>query len=867
FSPQLQDLEIPCSPEFNFADFLSKPIAVREWNVHGLPADGFSTENGVIVTRGSRWPLMVDPQGQALKWIKNIELKSVSLSTMPDYLQILENAIQLGNPVLLQNVQEHLDPSLNPVLNKSLTKTDGTLLLKLGNKEIEYRPEFRFYITTKLSNPHYTAEISTKTTIVNFAVNKQGLEAQLLGIVVRKERPELEEQKDSLVNSISSGKRSLQELEDEILRLLNESTGSLLDDEQLVNTLQTSKETSTEVSQQLESSEQTENEIDAAREAYRPCAQRASVLFCILNDMAHIDPVYQFSLDAYINLYIHSIKSSKRNNNLNKRIAILNDFHTDAVYRFTCRSLFEAHKLLFSFQICVKILEESGKLNMDEYGFFLRGGLKQMDNPCTSWLPESSWDNILTLEKLLSFHGITASFENRPKDWNLWFTSAEPDNATLPGNWENHLNEFQKMLVVRSLREDRVPFCVTSFISKNLGPRFVESPDLDMKESTCTTPLIFVLSPGVDPTAALRQLAEASGMSRDFHALSMGQGQAPIAKNLIKNGHWVFLANCHLSLSWMPELEKLVEQLEVEKPHSNFRLWLSSLPHPEFPITILQAGIKIATETPKGVKANMKRLYKLVTEERFNQCSKPANYRRLLFSLCFLHCILKERKKFLQLGWNKIYDFSDSDFEVRMSENLLSLYLNKSEEVPWGALRYLIGGVNYGGHVTDEWDRRLLTTYINDYFCDLCAMSEHTYALLSSLTYYYIPADGSWSSYIEHITTLPPTEQPEVFGLHPNADVTSRIVETRTLLDSLLSLQPQVTSPSVPGSGLSQEEKVRVNNRNVRRNIPGLIDHEATRTVLQENPLPLNVVLLQEMERYNALLDTIMYELFVYFCL
>lgn len=199
---------------------------------------------------------------------------------MPDYLRVLENAIQFGHPVVLQNVQENLDPSLNPVLNKSLTQigrthvhtpkekkqtnsnelhkafwlklslflffsfSGGRLLLKLGDKEVEYNPEFRFYVTTKLSNPHYTPEISSVTTIVNFAVKEQvcalvkdrvfcvfhvvsclkrsvcvqGLEAQLLGIVVRKERPELEQQKDSLVTRIADGKKRLQDLEDEILR-------------------------------------------------------------------------------------------------------------------------------------------------------------------------------------------------------------------------------------------------------------------------------------------------------------------------------------------------------------------------------------------------------------------------------------------------------------------------------------------------------------------------------------------------------------------------------------------------------------------------------------------------------------------------
>ncbi|KAJ4949030.1 hypothetical protein JOQ06_020549 [Pogonophryne albipinna] len=314
-------------------------------------------------------------------------------------------------------------------------------------------------------------------------------------------------------------------------------------------------------------------------------------------------------------------------------------------------------------------------------------------------------------------------------------------------------------------------------------------------------------------------------------ALDQAEGEA--LHDELKTGHWVFLANCHLSLSWMPELDKLVESLQ--KPHPNFRLWLSSSPHPEFPISILQAGIKMTTEPPKGVKANMKRLYQLVTEAQFNRCSKPVFYRKMLFSLCFFHSILLERKKFLQLGWNIIYGFNDSDFEV--SENLLSLYLEEYEEIPWDALKYLIAGVNYGGHVTDDWDRRLLTTYINDYFCD--AAVSQPFFKFSSLTSYYIPRD----------------EHPEVFGQHSNADIASQIAETRTLFDTLLSLQPQVTSSSAAGP--SREDKVLELLADVRGKIPAMIDYEGTRSLLQDNPTPLNVVLLQEIQRYNLLLETI----------
>ena len=106
--------------------------------------------------------------------------------------------------------------------------------MKLGDKEIDYNQEFKLYLTTKLGNPHYPPEVSTKTTIVNFAIKREGLEDQLLGILVKKERPDLEEQNQMLVVQVAKGKNQLAELEDKILYLLSSATGSLLDDDELV---------------------------------------------------------------------------------------------------------------------------------------------------------------------------------------------------------------------------------------------------------------------------------------------------------------------------------------------------------------------------------------------------------------------------------------------------------------------------------------------------------------------------------------------------------------------------------------------------------------------------------------------------------
>lgn len=113
------------------------------------------------------------------------------------------------------------------------------------------------------------------------------------------------------------------------------------------------------------------------------------------------------------------------------------------------------------------------------------------------------------------------------------YVNTEPESIPLVAEWETNCNVFQKMLLIRSCRPDRISFCIASFIVLNLGQRFVEPPVLNLKavldDSVPQTPLIFVLSPGVDPTGTLTQLVDSQEMTKHFMTLSLGQGQAPIA--------------------------------------------------------------------------------------------------------------------------------------------------------------------------------------------------------------------------------------------------------------------------------------------------------------------------------------------------
>ncbi|XP_025195967.1 dynein heavy chain 2, axonemal [Melanaphis sacchari] len=861
WTTSLKDMKIPNNPAYDNKDFLSDPAIIRNWNIHGLPNDDLSTENGIIISRGSRWPLIIDPQCQALKWIKNMEegndLKIIDFC-LPNYIYILEMALQNGNPTLLQLSSEHLDPSVMPVLSKSIIEKENQLYIKMGDKMLPYNDNFRFFITTKLRNPYYPPEIFTRTTVVNFAIKEEGLEDQLLDVVITMEKPELKILKDNLIINIDKGKKTLVELEDELLRLLNEIEGSLLENDELFQTLASSKIISVTINEQLETSFTTQIDIDVAREGYRACAKRASILFFVLNDLNQIDPMYQFSLDAYMDLFENSIRRSEKSESLLERLNNLNSYHTYAVYKNTCRGLFEVHKLLFSFQIIISLLMAEDLIPAYEMEFLLKGGIvvnkiEQAENPCPSWLSSSNWDNISELNKLPGFLGVEKSFEQFSREWKQWYMSSNPESTNLIGNWNDNTNSFQKMLFVRSLRLDRLSFAITNFIASKLGSKFIEPPVMDVKsaleDSSCKTPLIFLLSPGVDPTNTLIALASSNKMN--YESLSLGQGQSLVATQLIEQGQqsgkWIFLANCHLSLSWMPQLDKIVDVMQDGKSHPEFRLWLSSNPNPDFPIALLQSSIKMTTEPPKGLKANMKRLYQNLTHEQFAKCKSQEKYKKLIFSLCFFHSILIERKKFQNLGWNVIYSFNDSDFEV--SENLLSIYLDEYEETPWKALKYLIAGICYGGHVTDNMDRRLLDTYISQYFNEDAINTPHY--KLSSLSSYFIPRDGDLQMYRSYIDTLPIVDRPEIFGQHGNAEMASFMGENRIICDALMILQGQsstVTEENMEGKVLDLSTKIL-------KKLPDLIDYASTAKNIKRNPL--DIVLLQEVQRYNSLLSNI----------
>uniref|UniRef100_A0A8C6RT96 Dynein axonemal heavy chain 3 n=1 Tax=Nannospalax galili TaxID=1026970 RepID=A0A8C6RT96_NANGA len=858
-----KDKVIPGSTDFSLSHTLGDPIKIRAWQIAGLPVDSFSIDNGIIVSNSRRWPLMIDPQGQANKWVKNME-KTNKLSIIKfsdtNYVRTLENALQFGTPVLLENVGEELDAFIEPILLQATFKQQGIEYMRLGENIIEYSRDFKFYITTRLRNPHYLPEVAVKVCLLNFMITPLGLQDQLLGIVAAKEKPELEEKKNQLILESAQNKKQLKEIEDKILEVLSLSEGNILEDETAIKVLSSSKMLSEEISEKQKIASVTETQIDETRMGYRPVAIHSATIFFCISDLAHIEPMYQYSLTWFINLYVQSLANSSKSEELDLRIEYIIEHFTLSIYNNVCRSLFEKDKLLFSLLLTISILKEKKKINEEIWYFLLTGGMaleNPFPNPASEWLSEKSWGEVVRASSLPRMKGLMEHVEQNVNDWKKIYDSVCPHEEIFPSPWK-FLQGLEKMVILRCLRPDKMIPAIREFISENMGKTFIEAPTFDLQgsynDSSCCTPLIFVLSPGADPMAGLLKFADDLGMGgTKTQIISLGQGQGPIAAKMINSaiqeGTWVVLQNCHLATSWMPTLEKICEEVIVpKKTNIRFRLWLTSYPSEKFPVSILQNGIKMTNEPPKGLRANLLRSYlndPISDPLFFQSCTKPVMWQKLLFGLCFFHAIVQERKNFGPLGWNIPYEFNESD--LRISTQQIQMFLNEYKEVPFEALTYLTGECNYGGRVTDDKDRRLLLSLLSTFYCK--EIENDHYYIAPGQTY-YIPPHGPYQTYIDYLRTLPITAHPEVFGLHENADITKDNQETNQLFQGVLLTLPRQSG----GSGKSPQEVVEELAQDILSKLPKDFNLE---DVVKLYPVvyneSMNTVLRQELIRFNRL--------------
>ena len=935
WAKKIKDEKIPISfggenqdPNDIMKGIIGDDMEIETWKSQNLPNDNFSTDNALIMSKSRRYCLLIDPQNQALQWLKekikqekdleNAEKKNnrkgggeekrkekrkdggtgAHYTIKPTFdnktlTEITLDCVQNGRSLIYENVGEELAQCISPIYKKEFYSIDKQLFVNVNKNQYEVNDNFRFYIITQLPKPHYLPEICVALTLVNFTVTEEGLQDQMLNYLVEKEDPTLSALRKNCIDTRNSSERKKKALESGILIQLDDSKKNatedytILDNEKLIEQLKQSNQTSIAMANTLIKQKDTENKIAQKRNFLSPVSLHVAQLFFTVCDLSSIEPVYQYSLKFYREIFGLAIAATPKieekkgevkpkdvkEKEEKERLEKLKLNFNSILYDKICMSLFEKDKLVFSFLMNMKLntiemTKEEKNIFNKQVRFMVTGGSgKEFDTPNPTandpdhWISTVQWNSICELSQEIEvFKDLDKSFIAKIDDWKKCiYSSLNPYEQTYPHPF-NELTEFFKLIILRILRPDKTVDSLKKYISSKLGEKYVVSPVFDIgkayDESKNKTPIFFIISPGADPLILIDKLCkrEEKDFDENVRTLSLGQGQEKIAVDAIDKAQirdqekWILLQNCHLAKSFMTMLEKKVD--EIIETGSSFRLFLTALPSNVIPISIIQDSIKIVNEPPRGLKQSLQRTFNTIDETFYDKAPKPEIFKKFAFGFVFFHAMILERRKYGPLGWNIPYEFSNSDLSISLAQ--LKNFLEDYDDIQYKAMNYMIAEANYGGRVTDPADRRLIAILFKDICCEDILREDKKY-LFSGLPEYPLPDMGSYKDHEEFINTkIPNDSTPAVFGLNDNADITCAISDTNSLFSTTLLTLPRTISAK---AGASTEDQVKERVVEILKKLPEKYDVDNVRmkhpNKLEES---LNSVLHQELMRFNNLL-------------
>ncbi|XP_071951365.1 cytoplasmic dynein 2 heavy chain 1-like isoform X2 [Antedon mediterranea] len=761
---------------FDMRRFLSTESEQLIWKGEGLPSDNLSMENAVIVLLNSLRPFLVDPSSRATEWLKT-HLKEQRLEVVnqqdANFSTALELAVRFGKTLIIQEIDK-VEPMLYPLLRGDLISQGPRYVVQIGEKMIDYNEDFRLFLTTRHPNPEIPPDAASIVSEINFTTTRAGLTGQLLAMTIQHEKPELEVRKTELLKQEEDLKIQLAKLEETLLETLAQAEGNILENKNLLDSLNKTKESSQTISNSLTESVDLQTSLDQERDAFLPLAENGSTLFFVISDLAKLNNMYRFSLGAFLRIFSRALQGKTDGSSTEMRIQRLIKCLQDLVYEYVCRSLFKADRLMFALHLAYGM--HPGMFQENEWEAFIgqivsdikSDGQRQKD-AMPNWIDEDRHQevniiksNFVALYQSLSF-----------TDGSLWsgFSRSSQCEIEFPTPLQKKVSAFQQLLVVQAVRPDRLQSAMSVFACKALGMKELSPPSLNLKrlyqETVSSEPILIIISPGADASEELQELADEVIGNDKYHQVAMGQGQADIAMQLLhecaRNGEWLCLKNLHLVTAWLPVLEKELNSLVT---HENFRLWLTAESHPKFPTILLQSSLKVTYEAPPGIKKNLQRSYESWSTD-FVSKNNNVIRSQALFALAWFHAICQERRNFIPQGWTKFYEFSMAD--LRAGADIIDRICSKSsKEVSWDFVHGLFENAIYGGRVDNTFDLRVLQSYLTQFFNkDVLSGGKGRKKLATNIA---LPSSCYDKDYTDLVTNFPETDKPSFFGLPANIE-------------------------------------------------------------------------------------------------
>ncbi|KEY71002.1 hypothetical protein S7711_00838 [Stachybotrys chartarum IBT 7711] len=772
-------------------EYLSTADERLGWQENSLPVDDLCTENAIILKRFNRYPLIIDPSGRTTEFLqKECKDRRLTVTSFLDdtFTKQLESSLRFGNPILIQDA-EHLDPILNHVLNKEYQRTGGRVLIQLGKQEIDFSPAFKLYLSTRDPSAQFAPDICSRTTFVNFTVTQSSLQTQSLNDVLKSERPDVDERRSNLIKLQGEFKIHLRQLEKQLLQALNESRGNILDDDNVIETLETLKTEAAEISDKMRNTEGVMAEVEEITQQYSVIAKSCSAVFAVLEQLHYLNHFYQFSLQYFLDIFqsvLHGNKNlaSETNHNVRRDI-IVKDLFVNTFKR-TSLGLLQRDRITLGMLLAQASPYQMNKSIID---VILDSRVQGKDLSSTPEAKDEAFVEAKRLgllkDKLDAVDGAT---------WDTFFTE-ELAEKFVPQLWDEQTEPMDRalwtLLLVKLFRMDRFVPAAERFVAEVFGSDMFDIVE-DLKQTvdqvSATLPISLVSSPGFDASYKVDNLVERTNVRCTNIAMGSNEGLAIADKaisNAAQHGSWVLVKNVHLAPTWLQSLEKRMESLN---PNPGFRLFLSMESSPKIPVNLLRASRVLMYEQPAGIKANMKDSMSSLS----TRASKsPVERTRLYLLISFLHAVVQERLRYApNLGWKGFWEFNDSDYEC--SAFIVDRWIDGAagnrtniapQNIPWEMIRYLVTET-YGGKIDNEGDFNLLGQLVTSFLTPSAYEVDHK-LVDGPDGGLVVPTGTTMQDFMGWIHKLPEREPPTYLGLPANAEKLLLVGLGRSLIGNL----------------------------------------------------------------------------------
>jgi len=763
---------------FNLIGFLSSESEILEFVSEGLPSDQLSIENALIGLFSHKSPLVIDPNYALSQWLINKVKKDTQTEVVSSQekkiTSVLELGIRFGKTVIVNEVDQ-VDSLYFNILRRDLKKQGARLVVAVGEKVVDWSDQFRLIFLSRNHSiklePHEAAQVC----MINNLVTTKGLEEKLLSLIINDQRPELEQKKKDCLEQERFLKIEISKLEKKLLDELAASTGNILDNIALINSLEETKSKSMQISSSLAESNKLKESLEKERDIYRPHASKGTEVFLLLKDLESLSNMYCFSLAEFTKVFKSNLKSARGGASPKEFIEELNHSLFRATFTRFGFALQKKDKLSFALHLLTRY---SGAYLEHELDFLLdRANPPESKQSLPSWANSESLPQFSKLNSL--FPALVKGLKFEKEEWRQWSVAQECEKAFPPGIL---LKPAQKVLLVKVFREDRLQNALEDFACQSLGlnnlNEVVNSVSVVYAiESAPETPVLFVTSVGSDPSSDIEEFAYTSVGRDKFVQISMGGGQNEAALKSLEScsqqGHWLCLKNLHLVPTFLTDLEKALNNLQLAR---GFKLFLTTEEHPKFPVVLLETCFKVSYEAPPGIKMNVERVYSSVAPAQLKQMTPEEA--RLTFTLAHFHACLQERRTYIPQGWSKFYEFSLSDF--KSGQLILETVMQDRKTVDWAGLYGLFENAIYGGRIDQLVDIDVLRAYLHTCF------NEKTLKTGSLKNNQTAPNSLEMKDHLKAIAQLPEVNKPSLFGL---PDVFQASVQRASVLGTVNALK------------------------------------------------------------------------------